>query len=178
MTDQWVWLRDVSWRDADDVARQWADRGATGLAVSRFHDEAVALDPFVALGAYQGSAQLGVAINVDEGRSGAVAAREITTLSYLAPIATLIVTSRDRQVALDHAEAAAALLTHAQISLNLPTWELHDAANRPQPHHSITVIATHSDEAWVLDGSTRRPLNVMGELRDGVPLPGHCLVVI
>ena len=159
MTDQWVWLRDVSWRDADDVARQWADRGATGLAVSRFHDEAVALDPFV-------------------GRSGAVAAREITTLSYLAPIATLIVTSRDRQVALDHAEAAAALLTHAQISLNLPTWELHDAANRPQPHHSISVIATHSDEAWVLDGSTRRPLNVMGELRDGVPLPGHCLVVI
>ncbi len=166
MTDRWVWLREVAWRDARHVARDWAARGASGLGVTHFYDEDVALDPFVVLGAYEGSAPLGVALNVNEGRSGAVAAREITALSYLGPISSLIITAQDRQVALDHAEAASALLTQAQVTLDLETWKLQDAANRPQPNHLITVIAVHGDEAWVVDGSTRRPLTI-------VPVPHH-----
>ena len=176
-THAWVMVDSLAWGEASAAAASWAERGAQATIVRRFVDDGVELDPLVALGAYQGAERFGVCVDIDAGQGGPMAAREITTLSYLAPIAALVITGGHRNQVADHARAAAALLSTEQVNLSSSTLTLVDAANRPQPHNVISVLGLCANEAWVSEATGERAL-VIAALDDlGDQLLPNCLVI-
>ena len=157
----WVVAETLAWRDARASAKWWAEKGAQALAVCQFVEGDEALDPLVALGAYEGTAALGVCVDIDGGRGGPVAAREITALTYVASVTVLVITGANRSQVADHAKAAASLLSSEQVSLHLDSLTLHDAANRPQPRNAVSVIAWCGDEAWMVDPQGEQAVSLL-----------------
>lgn len=160
MGKAWVWLRCTIWSELGDIEQTWRQRGAAGVIVENLQTETISADPFVLLGAYGGKGPLGVALDIDGGRSAAVGVREATTVSYLNDLGAFLVFGTDSLTVRDQASVAYALLHTEEVSIELATWKLVNAANRPQPRGSVVVIGYDGDRAWLLDEIGERDLAV------------------
>jgi hypothetical protein len=115
-----------------------------------FHDVLVSIrdaDTVIALGAMHDRLRypLGVWLEISEDYSAQMAARDVATLSWLAELDRVVVSSSN---ALAHAQVLEALLTNDEVNFTNEVATLVGAYNRPAPPSPVTV--------WSWDGTTLR----------------------
>jgi alkanesulfonate monooxygenase SsuD/methylene tetrahydromethanopterin reductase-like flavin-dependent oxidoreductase (luciferase family) len=101
--------------------------------------EFVGIDPIVAAAALlaRGEAIDAFVLTVDEGYSAAMAARDISTLSYLGTLHNVIIDAGE--IGPDAVELINALFTNDAVSYENGAGELHGAFNRPAPENPPVV---------------------------------------
>jgi hypothetical protein len=115
-----------------------------------FHDVVVSVadaDTVIAVGAMHDRLRypLGVWLEISEDYSAQMAARDVATLSWLAELERVVVSSSN---AVAHARVLEALLTNDEVNFSNDVATLVGAYNRPAPPAPIAV--------WSWDGSTMR----------------------
>jgi len=104
-------------------------------------------DPIIALGALHDrlTSPLGVWLELSEGYSAQLAARDVATLSWLVPLDAVVVSSTNAPAS---AQVLEALLTDDEVNFSNEVATIVGAYNRPAPPRPIAV--------WSFDGSTLR----------------------
>jgi hypothetical protein len=90
-------------------------------------------------------AALGVWLEVGDGYSASLCARDVKTLSWLVDLEHVVVSA---QRAPEHATVVAAMLTDEEVSIVTDVATIRGAFNRPTPPRPVRV--------WSFDGTTLR----------------------
>ena len=111
--------------------------------------EFVGIDPIVAAAALlaRGEAIDAFVLTVDEGYSAAMAARDISTLSYLGTLPNVIIDAGE--IGPDAVELIEALFTNDAVNFDNDAGQLHEAFNRPAPENPPMLW-------WRLEGKVLR----------------------
>ncbi len=129
------------------------------------------LDAITALGALSGKGiSLGVGISILGGRPLPVAVRELTTLDHLADgdlVVLLDPTGCTQSQVAEAVDLLRSMAAHEVTSTSGPTWQLHEAPNRPLPTRgafSLFLLAREGRESLAhLEAATGISAVAIGE---------------